>query len=463
LVNRSYTLHYFDSSNSEDSILKNDLVNNVIPNITNLKNNCTVLYNLVSLEDNATINYTDELGNTKSITTKKISLIIKDNLEAIINGTNINTVKNSVINAIDSQLSLLDSILKSTINLRNKLYSNWTTFFNKAITTHLYKNTDITLNIDSYQLYRANTNLTVLTSSCLNTNLTPNSDNPTYLNKSESTATSYSGTINKEKNYTINNQTISYQDLFKNVLKSIDFKFIDQIINVIKILNSLLNKYKNIIENYIDDYNTTIEYSYSLNDTFNQITNVFNAKNNLIQEKVFNDVLKHFKDHLNNYYLQINNKLTENITNTANINAEITNLQQLLNEVIDYEKPVKSIFSISNYQRIIYNYSYITQRLKIKYFEKEKVEDDIEIIENKLMDLYSQPVPDQGLIHELENLKASFQTLLEEINFEISTLTEEYNKIRVSYLGLEPIAENDPNFDPGKYAVTDLDCLETAE
>jgi hypothetical protein len=224
-----------------------------------------------------------------------------------------------------------------------------------------------------------------------------------------------------------------------------------------------LNKYKNIIDNYIDNYNTTITYSYSLNDVFTNIKSVFGTKNQVMHEKIYNDTLKHFKDHLSNYYLQINNKLTENITNTANINAEITNLQQLLNEVIDYEKPVKSIFSLSNYQRIIYNYSYLTQRLKIKYFERDKVKDDIEIINNKLIELYSQPVPDQGLIHELENLKASFEALLNEINYEISTMTEEYNKIRTSYLGLDPIAEDDPNFDPGKYAITDLDCLETVE
>ena len=247
------------------------------------------------------------------------------------------------------------------------------------------------------------------------------------------------------------------------MLANIDFKFIDQIINVIKIYNSLLNKFNEIITTYISDYNTIITYEYDLNNVLSQLYHFNYSANDLFYYKIKNKVLNDYKDHLANYYLSINNKLTENITNAANINAEIANLQQLLNEVIDNEKPVKSIFSISNYQRIIYNYSYLTQRLKIKYFEKEKIINDIEIIQNKLIELYSQPVPNTGLINDLENLKAAFEALLNEVNFEISTMTEEYNKIRTSYLGLDPINENDSNFDPGKYAVSDLDCLETVE
>ena len=72
-------------------------------------------------------------------------------------------------------------------------------------------------------------------------------------------------------------------------------------------------------------------------------------------------------------------------------------------------------------------------------------------------------MPDSKLITKLEKLQAAFISLLKEINFEISTMTEEYNKIRISYLGLEPIDKDKPDFDPGKYAVSDLDCLETVE
>ena len=446
------------ASTESDNSLKLALENN-IDDLNKIKNISDTLNSIYS-NSSINVNYTDNTGTTTNVTIYSLNKLLNDLITAGSSGvssytSNINTLKN-----------LLSTLNDDLTHYKNKYKMDFISTFNLFTNTHVYNETDISLNLSSITFNKANLNNTVNTSSCLSTLPSKSDSNyTTYINEGSISSKTYQGTINETKsNYASSSK--SFINLVNQFLNDTDeiFKLINNLKQIISYTINLANYYSDkgtsLIDDYVDVNAITIDKS-SIFETY--LVNLINKKSNYEIEKINNDSLKYYKDYLNEIYLQINDKLTENTTDTANLSAQITEMQNILGEVIDEEKPVKSIFSISNYQRIIYNYSYLTQRLKIKYFEKSKVNNDIEIIDKKLVDLYSQPVPNMGLINSLTNLKSSFQALLDEINFEISTMTEEYNKIRTSFLGLDPIANDDPNFDPGKYAVTDLDCLETAE
>jgi len=222
----------------------------------------------------------------------------------------------------------------------------------------------------------------------------------------------------------------------------------------------------NIYDSYRSDINVSrfkTNIDNNLNTWENALIDFSDKKRTADLDKLKLENLKSLKNYLNDYLNELNTLNSANVSNMAEIQTEINQKQAALGEDLDENNPIKSIFEISNYQRIIYNYTYITQRLKIKYFERKIIDDRIEIIDQKLIEVTSQVIVDQGIVTDLQNLRASYSALQEQINFEIKTLTEEYNKIRTTYLGLEPISDDNPDFDDGGYAVSNLDCLETAE
>jgi len=251
--------------------------------------------------------------------------------------------------------------------------------------------------------------------------------------------------INKAVNLSLRN--LKYQELIKLVYKY---------------LSNIFDLYKNQRTNIsIDDYLTDLD---QIQNNFTlKVQALIDSKNTLDIETIKYNSLIDLKNHVNFIINKINQLYSGN---TLELNELQTRMLQLANELgkdLDKNNPLLSIFYISNYQRVIYNYTYITQRLRIKYYERKIVQDRIDIINQKIIEISSQPVPDEALLRSLEDIKISYENLKNEINFEIETLTAEYNKIRTTYLGLEPISTDDPDFDDGGYAVSNLDCLETSE
>ena len=255
--------------------------------------------------------------------------------------------------------------------------------------------------------------------------------------------------------------------IYGQILQSIDTvnKTIENILKGYELLNGYYSMI-NIYDSYRSDINVSrfkTNIDNNLNTWENALIDFSDKKRTADLDKLKLENLKSLKNYLNDYLNELNTLNSANVSNMAEIQTEINQKQAALGEDLDENNPIKSIFEISNYQRIIYNYTYITQRLKIKYFERKIIDDRIEIIDQKLIEVTSQVIVDQGIVTDLQNLRASYSALQEQINFEIKTLTEEYNKIRTTYLGLEPISDDNPDFDDGGYAVSNLDCLETAE
>ena len=78
----------------------------------------------------------------------------------------------------------------------------------------------------------------------------------------------------------------------------------------------------------------------------------------------------------------------------------------------------------------------------------------------------NQPVINYGILQELNDLLASYKSVKEQLDYEINTLIQEYNLIRTTKLGLDPISTevNSPDdIDKEGYSVSDLKCLELTE
>jgi len=199
---------------------------------------------------------------------------------------------------------------------------------------------------------------------------------------------------------------------------------------------------------------------------FANTDSITDFKKALDNEQVHNSALKYERDSIDDFSKEYNDIISQMDLDKATISNEINTLANLLGEQLDQETPIRSIFTLNNFQRIIYNYSYLAQRIKIKFNDLITVNNSIQIIENQIEVVINTPPINQALLTDLEKLRDAYNAVKSEIEYELTTMQEEFNKIRTESLG-EPAIEinfNDPqDFDPGPYAVTDLDCLITSE
>jgi len=263
-----------------------------------------------------------------------------------------------------------------------------------------------------------------------------------------------------------------YDDIQRNILNYyIDsLNYANSSIHSIKLLINRIQDFRNQIDqietmkglrdesSFIQDINTNI-------DSYNSKLNLFiDAKKSQDISQINLDSLQYQYNILDEYSVKFNEIIASLNANKLTVQNDISSLTNLLGEQLDAEKPMKSIFTLNNFQRIIYNYSYLTQRIKIKLNELKQVQDGIQIIQNQIEVVQSTPPINNALLTDLINLKSSYAAVEESIYFELSSMKEEFNKIRTSYLGEAAIEINDlGTFDPGPYALTDLDCLITSE
>jgi len=242
-----------------------------------------------------------------------------------------------------------------------------------------------------------------------------------------------------------------------------------------KVHDSLLYMRGYIIEfqkliTYFDNYFSAVSISTetsnieTINTNFNTLAvTLMNKKDLLNNHQIETYTDKMIKDKLNIHLNELNSIKADNENTVIDLSTKMTTVKENLGVDLDQNNPVLSIFSINNYQRIIYNYTYIVQRLRIKFTDKKVIEDRIQIIDNKIAFVTSQPVIDQALLTQLQDLKASYVNTLNQVNFEIETLATEFNRLRTEHLGLPATAVESADFDDGGLAVSNLDCLDTSE
>ena len=219
------------------------------------------------------------------------------------------------------------------------------------------------------------------------------------------------------------------------------------------------------------DYLSGISTDSTITTTKNNIKKFITERNTFIREtkvSAFDDMIDYQTKIIMNdinieFYLQNYDDFDQFITN---INLRLNRLTRDIEEAstsiiakIRQEYSMHDIFSLSNYERKMYNYTYITIRLRLKYKIVNDINNNINLINDKLIELRAQPVPDYDRIHKFEDLKNSYTNILNSLNREIESLVLEYNKIRSDDLGLDPIRLGDQEFSDNGYANPNLECF----
>jgi hypothetical protein len=462
------------TSNPDGNYLKVSL-NNVYSDVDNLTK--TIKFFDLLLKDENKINAPDfGASNLDSLTTK-----IKEYKNHSINTSSFIDYLNGLYNKTDSgeETGYLVKIRKKLYEYLTDLQIDFKPVIYYIYDTSNYSNFTFTYTMNKfehtyYEITNSFTTDEIFTRDTNNTEYEAYPSDDYYSLKSGTDYTENSTTNSLSGTYTASDDIYNYfkiegySDLReyyeKTIMKSLKvLALVEMVIEIIKNLKEKLLEYINtegIIDSvsaFEDNINNSIsEIKTKTNEFLDSYRDVLNTAIKLENLRNQNDFLNKILNKLNSDYDDYNALLLQ-------IQNDITNLKNALGKDLDFNIPTKSIFMISNYQRIIYNYTYITNRLKIKYKELKVVNDRIEIAHKARTKVQSKVPVNENLLEQLNYIIDSYTALKNEIENEIKSLTDEYNKIRTSYLGLEPIAHNDPNFDDGGYAVFDLDCLDTVE
>lgn len=141
----------------------------------------------------------------------------------------------------------------------------------------------------------------------------------------------------------------------------------------------------------------------------------------------------------------IKNELTI-ANNNAQIASNIVERNQAAGNIMNSDSNKLDIFQMDDYQRTIFNYTYITDRLQKRLLLVDSLSTDLvkaqtlyEAVHNNDESTLIEQVSALGEVNRIENFIQSNS------NF-IKNYTEEYNKIRFE-LGLPAIVKGDVNFD----------------
>ena len=249
----------------------------------------------------------------------------------------------------------------------------------------------------------------------------------------------------------------TYQPLYDNILSKI--YYLDQLAKAVyKILNEELIPY---LENYSTDNTITSSDTYNIehysDERYSYQVTKFNAY------KSYSELEGLYQRHIMIDTI-LNNKITSLNDEISRLNDLIDDANSTLNELSDAQfeqeqkTPLHSIFNLNDYQRKIYNYTYITSRLRLKYKSKSAVETNIDVISRTIEELSSRTIPPTTLIEQLEESKVAYEAILASMIREITSLVEEYNRLRVEF-GIPTIEVGDEEFSDYGLANPDLECF----
>lgn len=142
----------------------------------------------------------------------------------------------------------------------------------------------------------------------------------------------------------------------------------------------------------------------------------------------------------------------ERITNDSKISSDIVTRDDAASNVLNSDSLKLDIFLMDDHQRTIFNYTYITDRLRKRLSMVNTLSDDL----LKAQTTYNTIInnAESTIIDKLTSLEAvnRLENFIQSNNNLISNYTDEYNKIRVFTLGESPITEGDLFFDELDYS-----------
>ena len=234
---------------------------------------------------------------------------------------------------------------------------------------------------------------------------------------------------------------------------------------IINFLSELITNHFNFLENYSPSNITStyisnefdkidsnyLTYLDDKNETYLNYQNSMKNLNNIIDEITTIDLDTEF----------INNRILSEDSIISNLINEITALDSQIVSRIKNSASVNSIITISEFERKVYNYTYLTIRIRLKQKLLESINKDIKLINETLLELKNQTVPDKTLIAKLQLNLDSFMAVKNNLELELEGMVLEYNNLRISFGIDDPVLITDTDFNDYGIADPNLECFQT--
>ncbi|MFA7127689.1 MAG: hypothetical protein WC136_00805 [Sphaerochaeta sp.] len=211
--------------------------------------------------------------------------------------------------------------------------------------------------------------------------------------------------------------------------------------------NNTVGNYSTQIANVISDINGLMTTNEELISTFKTRTEELN------QLRSERHIIIHLKQNVDKLIAYHENELSYNLDIIDTLQMQIVEMQNIIQEsskmIITSESLRLDIFMMNEYQRNVFNYTYITDRLRRRLYYVPIYNNDLtKAVTNKEnVDNH----PESTIVQQLAAAEEvnRIQTLINHNNAMINQYTLEYNRIRTEVFGIDPIIQGDVNFDDG--------------
>ncbi len=221
------------------------------------------------------------------------------------------------------------------------------------------------------------------------------------------------------------------------------FENVDLIINDAQTFSAKISLLKTAIESEeanaqanLEQYTTDVGYINTLKSMGANI-------------QVYIDIMESMVDRMN---IVRTDASIEKITNANQILANTLTRDNAAANVLNSDSLKLDIFLMDDHQRTIFNYTYITDRLRKRLSMVNTLSDDLLRAQTTYNTIINNP--DSTIIDKITALEEvnRLENFIQSNNNLISNYTAEYNRIRVFTLGEAPVTEGDLFFDELSYS-----------
>lgn len=237
-------------------------------------------------------------------------------------------------------------------------------------------------------------------------------------------------------------------------------------------ISRYLTQEAEVVHTYLSSLEGTSTENSNAKNTISNTLDVYDKeRNNYIDKKfdtfgTYRESLRTFKKlileikGIDSDIIAINNRIISETTLVTALQADITNMNQQIITRISNQTSVNNILYISEYERKIYNYTYLTIRIRLKQKLLIAIKDDVAIVASVLAQLKSQTMPDRTLIDQATKNYEAFVSVQENLTNELEGMVIEYNALRNQFGIDHPITINDYDFNDFGLADPTLECFQ---
>jgi len=130
---------------------------------------------------------------------------------------------------------------------------------------------------------------------------------------------------------------------------------------------------------------------------------------------------------------------------------------------LSQQKSVTSLFYVSDYERKVYNYTYMTIRIRTKHRNLEAILKNIDQIRAALNEVNAQVIVNEDLQKRLEKALRAYVSVKDALTLELTGLVLEYNTLRNQFGIDDPVGVDQFDFDDYGLSDPNLECFRSMD